>query len=120
MLHLSKGGFRLVAALVVALGAVASPAHAISLPIQGKVNNSTETFAGTARVRLTGGGELTLKTNKGVACKGDFVHISQQKGNGKVTCEDGRVGSFDFVTAGFSGTGSGIIGSENFDFQIGK
>jgi len=96
------------------------PAHAISLPIQGQVLDSTETFTGMATVHFSGEGNLTLLTNKGVACKGGFVHVSQQEGNGTVTCEDGRLGSFAFVTAGFSGTGSGIIGTEKFDFRIGK
>ena len=67
-----------------------------------------------------GEGNLTLTTNKGVTCKGNFVHASQQKGSGTVACEDGRVGSFEFVTAGLSGSGAGMIGSEHFDFRIGK
>ncbi|KHK01557.1 hypothetical protein NY78_3078 [Desulfovibrio sp. TomC] len=46
--------------------------------------------------------------------------MSQQEGNGTVTCEDGRLGSFVFVTAGLSGSGSGKIGAEDFEFRIGK
>ena len=96
------------------------PAYAISLPIHGEVHNSSENFTGMATVHFNGEGDLTLTTNKGVKCKGGFVHASQQVGNGTVSCEDGRLGSFEFVTAGFSGSGSGIIGTENFNFRIGK
>jgi len=92
----------------------------MTFPIHGVVLNSTETFTGKATVHFLGDGDLTLTTNRGVLCKGNFVHASQQKGNGTVTCEDGRLGSFDFVTAGFSGAGSGRIGTEKFNFRIGK
>jgi len=120
MYNLFKLIFQLAAAFAVLFLVCIFPAHSMTLPIHGAVLNSTETFTGMATVHFWGDGNLTLTTNKGVTCKGDFVHASQQKGNGTVTCEDGRLGSFEFVTAGFSGTGSGIIGTENFHFRIGK
>lgn len=111
---------RLLAACLLIFLVSTLPAYAISLPIEGKVQNSTETFTGTATVHLTGDGFLTLATSKGVACKGDFAYVTRQEGNGKVMCEDGRTGSFQFVSAGFSGSGSGEIAKEHFDFRIGK
>ncbi|EFL51514.1 hypothetical protein DesfrDRAFT_1675 [Solidesulfovibrio fructosivorans JJ]] len=120
MYNLFKLCSQLAAAFAILFLVLIFPAHAMTLPIHGAVLNSTETFTGKATVHFWGDGNLTLTTNKGVICKGDFVHASQQKGNGTVTCEDGRLGSFEFVTAGFSGTGAGMIGAEHFDFRIGK
>lgn len=99
---------------------LASPGLTMTLPTQGQVNNSTETFTGAAVVHFWGNGSLTLLTNKGITCKGDFVHVSSQEGTGTVVCEDGRLGTFSFVMAGLKGTGNGKIGGENFDFRIGN
>jgi len=120
MYHSFKFCFQLAAVFTIVFVVLVFPAHSITLPIHGAVLNSTETFTGKATVQFWGDGNLTLTTNNGVTCTGDFVHTSQQKGSGTVTCEDGRLGSFEFVTAGFSGTGAGMIGSEHFDFRIGK
>ncbi|WP_075354927.1 hypothetical protein [Desulfovibrio sp. DV] len=122
MCRLSKTCFQLVAACGFILLVSISPAYSLSinLPIKGEVHNSPETFTGTATVSLSGDGSLILATNTGVACKGNFVHVSHQEGNGTVTCEDGRLGSFVFVTAGMSGFGSGKIADEDFEFRIGK
>jgi hypothetical protein len=92
----------------------------MTLPIRGEVKNSTETFTGTATVHLNGEGDVKLATSKGVACMGNFSFESMKKGSGKVQCEDGRLGSFAFVTAGFSGSGAGTIADESFDFIIGR
>jgi hypothetical protein len=97
-----------------------STAYSITLPIEGQVKNSAETFTGAAIVHLTGGGTLTLITNTGVTCEGDFINATFQNGSGTVTCNDGRLGTFDFVAAGFSGSGAGLIEKESFVFHIGK
>ena len=120
MYNLFKLCSQLAAAFAVLFLVLTFPAHAMTLPIHGAVLNSTETFTGKATVHFWGDGNLTLTTNKGVICKGDFVHTSLKEGNGTVTCEDGRVGSFDFVTSGFTGAGSGVIGVARFEFSIGE
>jgi hypothetical protein len=113
--------FRLFVACWLVLLAFTLPARAISLPIKGEVLGSAETFTGKATVFLTGDGSLILATNQGVTCHGDFVHVSSHKGTGTVLCDDGRLGFFAFVTTGlFSGSGSGKIGLEDFEFRIGK
>lgn len=99
---------------------LASPAHSITLPVEGSIQNSDETFSGKAYARLTGGGTITLETNRNVTCQGSFVHTGIHEGNGTVTCDDGRLGVFDFVTRGLSGSGVGTIGLESFVFRIGK
>jgi len=119
MFLLWKTSFRVVTACALIFLAFTLPAAAMNLPIEGKVQNSTETFTGTATVHLTGDGVLVLATSKGVACKGNFAFVSRREGNGTVACEDGRLGSFQFVSAGFGGSGSGNIDKEHFDFRIG-
>jgi len=111
-------GFLVVVGL--ALHVCSVPVHALSLPVQGKVQSSTETFAGTAVVHLSGDGSIKLLTSRGVNCEGVFGYVTRKEGRGTVMCEDGRKGSFGFVSAGFSGSGAGIIDNENFEFRIGK
>lgn len=111
---------RLFITIVFILHILSVSAYALSFPIQGKVQNSTETFTGSAIVHFSGDGSLTLLTNKGVICQGDFGYVTRREGRGTVVCQDGRKGYFGFSTAGFSGSGSGKIADENFDFQIGK
>lgn len=120
MYTLFKLGLQLASAFVIVFVVFVFPAHSMDLPIHGAVTNSSEVFSGMATVYFWGDGNLTLTTNKGVTCTGDFVHASQQKGHGTVSCDDGRLGVFDFVTAGFTGSGAGMIGAEHFDFRIGK
>lgn len=120
MYNLFKLVFQLAAAFTVVCIVFVVPVHSMNLPIHGAVTNSTEVFSGMATVHFLGNGSLTLTTNKGVTCTGDFVHASQQTGHGTVVCDDGRLGVFEFVTAGFTGSGAGMIGAEHFDFRIGK
>lgn len=108
-----------VSCLLICLS-ITSPAYSITLPIEGTVHNSTETFFGKAVVHLSGVGTVSLETNKNVMCTGGFVHTDHRKGNGTIRCDDGRRGFFDFVTRGLSGSGAGKIGDEDFEFRIGK
>ena len=110
-----------VTSVIILLMSVHS-AQAMTLPIHGAVKNSTETFNGTATVHFNGEGNLKLATSKGVACKGNFSFETWKKGSGKVQCEDGRLGTFAFVTGGLScsGSGYGKIADESFDFIIGE
>lgn len=113
--------FGIVAASGLVLQALAVPAQALSLPVTGEVKNSAETFSGTAKVSpLSGDGNIDLLTSKGVTCQGVFGYVSRQEGRGTVMCKDGRKGYFQFVSAGFSGSGAGKIEEENFEFRIGK
>jgi len=98
-------------------------AHAklsIDLPVAGEIENTQETFTGRATAYFSGGGILTLTTNQGVTCQGEYTNTDRHQGNGTVVCEDGRLGSFDFVASGFSGNGSGLIDTKPFAFRIGK
>lgn len=106
------------------LGAVASvfflSACSMSLPVQGVVQGTQETFTGTATGQMDGGGTLTLTSSTGVTCSGTFVYVTRRNGSGTVTCSDGRTGPFQFVSTGTRGTGQGDLGNgQKFTFTFG-
>lgn len=92
----------------------------INLSVEGEIHNSPETFTGKATAYFSGGGILTLTTNQGVICQGEYINTDDNQGNGTVVCEDGRLGSFNFVASGFTGNGEGLIDTKPFAFRIGK
>ena len=92
----------------------------INLPIEGEIQNTSETFTGRATAYFSGGGILTLTTNQGVTCQGEYINTDKDQGNGTVVCEDGRLGYFNFVASGFTGNGEGFIDTKPFAFRIGK
>lgn len=100
-------------------GAVALAACSMSLPVEGLVENSTETFTGTATGQLGGGGTITITTNGGTVCQGDFVYTTRREGKGTFRCSDGRSGPFEFVSTGMRGTGTGDFGGQRFTFTFG-
>lgn len=92
----------------------------MTLPVRSQVQKSDETFTGTATGYLDGGGNLTIVSNKGATCKGNFVYVSRRDGEGVFTCDDGRTGPFQFVSTGTRGTGYGDLGDQRFTFTFGK
>jgi hypothetical protein len=92
----------------------------MTLPVRGQVQNSDETFTGTATGYMDGGGNLMIVSNKGATCKGNFVYVSRRDGEGVFTCDDGRTGPFQFVSTGTRGTGYGDLGGQRFTFTFGK
>ena len=52
--------------------------------------------------------------------RGKYINTNSHEGSGKVKCEDGRTGTFEFVAAGFTGNGAGLIAAQPFVFRIGK
>lgn len=95
-------------------------ACSVTLPVRGQIQNSDETFTGTATGGLSGGGTLTIVSNKGARCTGDFVYVTGRTGQGVFTCNDGRSGPFQFASTGMSGTGYGDLGGQRFTFTFGR
>ena len=91
----------------------------MTLPVHGLVQNSDETFSGTATGGMDGSGTLTIVSNKGATCKGNFVYVTRRTGEGVFSCSDGRSGPFQFVSTGTKGTGQGSLGGEAFTFTFG-
>lgn len=103
----------------IALSLLAS-ACSMTLPVEGTVQGSDETFSGTATGYIDRSGVLTIVTSEGATCEGDFVYVTSRQGEGVFTCDDGRSGPFTFVSTGTRGTGSGDLGGERFTFTFGK
>lgn len=92
----------------------------MTLPVKGQVQNSTETFTGTATGYIDGGGNLKIISSKGAMCEGNFVYTSQREGKGVFNCDDKRSGPFEFVSTGSRGTGFGDLSGERFIFTFGE
>jgi hypothetical protein len=103
------------AALVAGLLAACS----MTLAVRGAVPDLQETFSGTATGYMDGGGNLTIISNQGATCKGNFVYVTHREGEGVISCNDGRTGPFKFVSTGTRGTGYGELGGKKFTFTFG-
>lgn len=103
-----------------AAAALLACACSMTLPVRGNVQNSDETFTGSATGHLDGAGTLTITTTKGVSCTGNFVYVTSRQGEGTFVCSDGRTGPFEFVSTGTKGTGHGDLGGQKATFTFGK
>lgn len=92
---------------------------ASALPIRGQSVDGIETFSGSSVGTIEGGGTLTITSNLGRVCRGQFFYVGTQQGAGTVNCNDGSSGSFQFVGAGSRGTGTGVIGGRQVTFTFG-
>lgn len=92
----------------------------LTLPVTGRVQNSDETFEGTATGGMNGSGRLTIRSSRGPTCAGNFVYVTNRTGEGVFTCNDGRTGPFSFASTGTSGTGHGDLSGQRFTFTFGN
>lgn len=106
----------LIAGLLVGTAAGCS----LTLPVRGRMGDGSEIFTGEATGYMDRSGVLTVRSNLGTVCRGDFVYVTARYGEGTFVCEDGRSGPFTFVSTGTRGTGSGQIGGEVFTFTFGS
>jgi hypothetical protein len=91
----------------------------MTLPVTGRVQESSETFTGEATGYASGAGVLKIKSSEGAECSGDFVYVTRRQGEGTMSCTDGRSGPFRFVSTGTRGTGTGEIDGRPFIFSFG-
>lgn len=113
------GGFDVFRLAVICLVALALSGCAMTLNVRGQSAGGDETFTGTATGYMDGAGTLTITSNKGRQCTGDFVYMNSRQGAGTFTCNDGASGPFNFVSTGQRGTGTGTIGDTKFTFTFG-
>jgi hypothetical protein len=99
---------------------LAGCATSLTVPVQGRVLASDETFSGTTTGRGDGTGFLEVQSSKGVTCKGDFNFITRRRGEGIFICNDGRGGPFRFQSSGGKGVGYGSLGDQDFTFTFGS
>ena len=94
-------------------------ACSMTLPVQGSIEDGSESFTGSATGYMDGGGTLTISSNKGMSCSGTFVYVTHRDGKGTFNCNNGQSGPFEFVSTGTRGTGTGRIGNRPFTFTFG-
>src|SRR6266568_5170353 len=94
-------------------------ACSMTLPVRGETETGDETFSGSATGYLDHSGALTIQSNKGTTCTGEFVYVTRREGRGTFRCSDGRSGPFEFVSTGTHGTGTGRLGDRRFTFTFG-
>lgn len=104
-------------ALVAIFGASAC---SLTVPVKGQMTDGSETFTGTATGEADSAGTLTIVSNRGRTCTGDFVYTTGRTGEGIFQCDDGQSGPFRFVSTGLRGSGTGTIGGQNFTFTFGR
>lgn len=95
-------------------------ASSLTLPVRGIVQNSEETFTGSATGYMDQSGTLDITSSLGTHCTGDFVYVTARTGEGVFQCNDGRSGPITFVSTGRRGTGHGTLGDQNFTFTFGS
>ena len=79
-----------IRSIYLSLTVLALAGCSMTLPVKGQVQNSQETFSGTATGYLDGGGDLTIVSSEGTTCTGNFVYVTSRNGEGVFTCSDGR------------------------------
>jgi len=79
----------------------------MTLPVRGSIQDSTETFSGSATGYMDGSEVLKVTSSRGVVCSGNFVYVSHREGKVVFACDAIRSGPFEFVSTGTRGTGSG-------------
>ncbi|MGB0799414.1 MAG: hypothetical protein ACPGRD_08865 [Planktomarina sp.] len=119
MNSLHRQGFRTFAFVSAFAGLLAcAPVSDIRLFATATSADGSEVFKGETHGQAYGDGVLTLRSKKGVTCVGTYRHHSQKGGEGKFKCSDGRDGSFNFKTRGFSAKGTGQVNGETFTFVV--
>jgi len=106
---------------IVAFGTLLLAACGSTIPVTGQMQRTDETFSGqvSGSGYRNGSGALTLVSSRHVTCKGDFVYTSVRRGEGVLSCDDGRTGPFHVVGVGSSGNGYGDLAGQRFTFTFG-
>lgn len=88
--------------------AVVSVSGCLTLPVKGEYREVTEKFLGSATGYMNGNGDISIVSENGTKCEGNFRYINGQvNGEGGFKCSDGRIGDFFFTSSGTEGEGFG-------------
>lgn len=117
-LGLRAGSLVLVAGL--GLTGCEGPAaqQTVTLSLSGKSTSTQNTVTGTATGAPFRDGAFNLKVSDGRVCDGVYQHKSRTEGHGFMTCQNGAVGTFEFVSDGKSGGGKAVLEDETFVFKF--
>ncbi len=105
--------------LCIALACLVAGCNA-SIPVNGRMERSDESFQGTIAGSgyRAGTGELVLVSSHKATCRGSFTNISRRHGEGVLNCDDGRTGSFRLAGSGGVGSGTGELAGQRFTFTF--
>ncbi len=103
---------------LVLCGALMLSGCSVTLAVRGQVDARREMFVGTVVAQINAGGTISVTSDKGAVCQGEYVVLTAREGRGTLTCQDGRSGPFEFVTTGRRGTGYGRLGGDAFTFTF--
>jgi hypothetical protein len=105
--------------VVIVLALLALGACSRTLPVSGSMEDGSETFTGTSTANGDRTGTMTVQSNKGLSCQGDWSYISEHFGRGVMSCNNGQSGPFEFNGVGPHGSGTGRLGDRRFVFRYG-
>ena len=92
----------------------------LTLPVDGRIGEG-DRFLGEATGYLDRTGTMSVTTVNGLHCSGAFKYQTSATGDGTLTCDDGRSGSFLFNSNGNSGNGFGTLNDgKEFFFAFGS
>lgn len=93
----------------------------VTQEMNGKIQGSDEVFSGVATLHAgIGSGKIDITSSKGAVCHSNFEYTSDAEGDGVIACEDGRGGTFKFVSGYSFGRGFGTLGGKPFTFVLGE
>ena len=95
------------------------PRNTLTLAVEGIMDDEPELFTGTVARRLENEGVLTITSDRGLRCRGDFVYVSAHDAKGSLDCTNGLSGPFQFESNGKRGKGTGRIAGRGFTFVFG-
>ncbi|MBI1273678.1 MAG: hypothetical protein GC131_06315 [Alphaproteobacteria bacterium] len=95
-------------------------------PVYGTVKGAkAESFIGSATTALGGNGNITITSDTGVKCEGEYYAPSSltgaTAGEGTLSCGNGLTGQFNFAGTTSSGQGFGTLSDgRKFEFYFGR
>ena len=97
----------------------------VSMNLEGRFDNGSDSFRGTVSGSLQNSGGLSFTTESGTLCEGTYQFADGRKtGAGSFTCLDKTTGKFTLTTDGGLGTkgrGSGKTNKgDSFSFTFGE
>ena len=107
-----------LACAIVACGILS--ACSSTLPVEGLIRDSSESFSGTTTEHINGHADLKIISSQGAVCIGSYAYTTKYQGRGVFTCDDGRSGPFDFVSIGAWGAGRGELDGHKLTFTFGS
>ena len=116
--RISRGRKMKVVYCVLLASTLGACADSVTSSVNGATEDGAEKMSGSTITNMSGMGTLAITSEAGLSCSGRFVYVLHRLAKGTLNCTNGQRGSFELVSAGGRGTGSGTIGSRRFTFEF--